>query len=388
MSTDSTIVIDEKDQRYKSIKKVTVVGAVVNFFLAFFKLFLGFVGNSQALIADGVHSFADLVSDAIVLWAAKHSTKEADEEHPYGHGRIETVVSVLLGLLLIVVAMGIVFDAGESVINPGLLTSPGWLALFAAFISIVANEALFQYTIIVARKIHSTVLHANAWHHRTDAISSIIALVGIGGTMLGFPLLDAIAAIGVSLLIAKVGWDIVWQSLQELIDKGMEPEKLKIIEEAITSVDGVREVHMLRTRLHGGQALVDVHIIIDDPRISVSEGHQISAIVQHKLISKFSEISDVTVHIDPEDDEQDIPNRGLDLREKVLSRLKVLWKDVPHSNRINRITLHYLSGKIRVELELPIELASPPDAAVKIVEQFTNAALQDEDVKEVKVLFG
>jgi len=382
-STEST-----RTDRYKQIQKVTIVGAVVNTVLAFAKLILGYVGNSQALIADGVHSFADLISDFVVLWAAKHSSKEADEEHPYGHGRIETVVSVLLGFFLIAVAAGIMADAVMSIIEPGLLLQPEVITLVAAFISIVANEGLFRYTITVARQIHSNVLHANAWHHRTDAISSIIALVGIGGTLLGFSFFDAVAAVGVSILIAKVGWDIAWSSLQELIDKGMDPEKVKDIEDVITSVDGVKEVHMLRTRLHGGQAFVDVHIIISNPTISVSEGHHISAIVQHNLMDSFTEISDVTVHIDPEDDELVIPNHGLELREKVLEKLDSYWRDIPASKQIKRITLHYLSGKILVELELPLELATSPGVANRIVQDLTAITAIDNDIKDVKVLFG
>ncbi|MDH5544513.1 MAG: cation diffusion facilitator family transporter [Gammaproteobacteria bacterium] len=374
--------------RHAVIKKVTVVGAIVNAALSVIKIFMGYIANSQALIADGMHSLADLISDGVVLWASKHSTREADSEHPYGHGRIETLVSVLLGAFLIFVAIGLMVDAAVSLTEEGILSQPELLALFAAMFSIFANEWLFHYTRSAAKRIHSNILHANAWHHRSDAISSIIALVGIGGTMLGFPYLDAIAAIGVSLLIAKVGWDIAWRSLQELIDTGLDKGKVDEIEKTILNVDGVKEVHMLRTRLHGGQAFVDVHIQIDNPRISVSEGHHISTVVQNKLLQEVSEVNDVVVHIDPENDETSAPSEGLPLRNKVQKKLQLYWKDLELGKKIKRITLHYLDGKIQVDVELPLDLISSAVPPGKIKEDLAKLCENDPDIAGIKVLFS
>ncbi len=349
-------------RRYREVKKVTVVGVIVNSLLALSKIVLGLVGQSQALVADGVHSLADLVSDVIVLLAAREAAKEADEEHPYGHGRIETVVEVLLGALLIVVAAGIMFDAMSRILEPERLLHPTWYALAAALFSIVANEGLFQYTRHIAQQINSKLLLANAWHHRTDAISSVIALVGIAGTMLGWPILDSIAAIGVSLLISKVGWDIAWRSLRELIDTALDPEKVEEIKKLILAVDGVKAVHSLRTRSMGGYALVDVHILVDDSKISVSEGHQISERVIRQLLDCIEEVSDVTVHIDPEDDELVRPSSHLPLREEVEKKLEDLFKNNKYFAARRKVVLHYLNGKVFVDIELPVSLLKQASA--------------------------
>ncbi|MDH5259515.1 MAG: cation diffusion facilitator family transporter, partial [Gammaproteobacteria bacterium] len=169
----------DTDYRYQQIKKVTIVGAVTNVILAFGKITLGYVGQSQVLVADGVHSLADLVSDLIVIVAAKHGSRKADADHPYGHGRIETVVEVLLGVFLVVVAAGIMIDAVSRLSGPEIITIPTWFALVAAFFSIAANEGLYHYTIHISKKVRSQLLKANAWHHRTDAVSSVIAVIGI-----------------------------------------------------------------------------------------------------------------------------------------------------------------------------------------------------------------
>lgn len=380
--------VSESEARYQEIKKVTIVGVVTNVFLAISKISLGFIGQSQALIADGVHSLADLVSDVIVVAAAKHGSREADDDHPYGHGRIETVVEVGLGIFLIVVALGILIDAATRIIEPEKLLSPTWFALVAAAISILANEALFQYTIKAAKRIKSQLLSANAWHHRTDAISSVVALIGIVGSMLGVAILDAVAAIGVSLLISKVGWDISWRSLRELIDTALDATKVDQIRRIILSVDGVKAVHSLRTRSVGANALVDAHILVVNSRISVSEGHQISERVMRNLIAEVDEISDVTVHIDPEDDEDNAPCGHLPLRDEVIAELSTFYKDNPYFAKNKNITLHYLDGKIFVELVLPIELLDNDgydlNAIVDSFSDFENV----NNIADIKIVFG
>jgi cation diffusion facilitator family transporter len=377
----------DKEQRYREARHVTLVAAVVNAFLAAIKIVLGFIGQSQALIADGIHSLADLASDIAVIVAAKHGSREADEEHPYGHGRIETVVTVLLGLFLIGVAVGILFDAVSRIVEPSRLLSPTWHALLAAFISILANEFLFQYTLRAAKKNKSNLLRANAWHHRTDSISSVIALIGIAGTMAGLPFLDSVAAIGVSMMIAKVGWDLGWASLQELIDAALEKDKIDEIRKVILGVDGVKAVHSLRTRSHGGMALVDVHILVKNSRISVSEGHQISETVHHRLLRQVDEVTDVTVHIDPEDDENCAPNSHLPLRQTVRNRLEQYWRDYPEHTQIKWVTLHYLNGKLEVELGLPLELATSAEDAQKIQKKFASISERDNDIARISVNF-
>jgi cation diffusion facilitator family transporter len=341
------------DARYPEVRRVTLVGSAVDLSLGVAKIIVGIIGSSQALVADGIHSLSDLVTDFMVLYAAKHASKEADAEHPYGHGRFETVMTVVLGVSLILVAAGIALDAVRRLFSPELLAHPGMLALVIAVISIISKEAIYHYTMAVARKLRSNLLKANAWHSRSDAISSVIVVVGILGTMAGLEYLDAIAAVGVALMIAKIGWQLAWSSIRELVDEALEPEKVQEIEAIINSVDGVQALHMLRTRRMGGDALVDVHIQVP-PHVSVSEGHQISEAVRHKLIKKIDEVNDVMVHIDPEDDEYATPCGKLPLRQDARAELRRLWGDVPGLGELDDMVLHYLDGRIDIELTLPL----------------------------------
>jgi cation diffusion facilitator family transporter len=374
------------DPRYRDTKIVTLVGALVNLLLAFVKLIVGYVGQSQALMADGVHSLSDLLSDGMVLFAAKHSARGADDSHPYGHERVETVITVALGVFLIAVGAGIAYDALRRVIEPELLLQPSLLALVVAGVSIASKEILYHYTMHAAKKHRSKILRANAWHHRSDAVSSIIVFVGVAGTMLGAEFLDAIAALGVALFIGKIGWDLCVESVRELVDTALEPDRIAEIENTIQNVPGVEELHMLRTRQMGGNALVDVHIQVA-PKLSVSEGHYISEKVRANLIKNVDEVTDVTVHIDPEDDEIVRLNDQLPPRHKILERLKVAWADIPVSKRIERITLHYLDGKIHVELLLPLDILEQPQTAKEIEQSFARVAMEDSIVSNIKLMY-
>jgi len=342
---------DPLNTRYRDIRKVTLVGAVVDLVLGVAKIVVGVVASSQALIADGIHSLSDLATDFLVLFAAKHAHRQADDEHPYGHGRIETVATVVLGVSLVVVAIGICYDAVRRLMAPELLLHPGWMALLVAVISVFSKELIYQYTARAARRLRSKMLHANAWHSRSDAISSIIVVIGVIATMLGYPSFDALAAVAVALMVARIGWDLLWKSLQELIDTALDPERVEAIRETIMAVDGVRTCHMLRTRHSGSDALVDVHILVD-PALSVSEGHQIGEAVRWRLIKTIDDVSDVTVHIDPEDDELASSCVGLPLRDEILRRLEQQWQHLDISKRLDKVVVHYLNGKVHVEVFL------------------------------------
>lgn len=372
--------------RYQETKKVTLVGAAVNLFLSVIKILFGYIAQSQSLIADGIHSLSDLISDGMVLVAAKHSHREADEDHPYGHGRIETVVTVALGLLLIVVAGGIAVDAIRRVLEPDALMHPGIMALIVAAISIGANEFLYFYTIRVGNKFNSNMLKANAWHHRSDSISSVIVLVGVGGTMMGFQFLDAIAAIGVAAMIIKIGWDLAVQSVRELVDTALERETVESINETIMNVDGVRELHSLRTRRMGGEALVDVHVLVS-PKLSVSEGHHIGEKVREQVVKHVDDVTDVMVHIDPEDDEVMLRSDHLPQRQKMIKLLKSYWKDIAEAELIDNITLHYLDGKIHVELTLPLDKMESQQHAQEVAKQLKKASMEDKNIADTRVLF-
>lgn len=382
-SADDTTV----NPRYREIRKVTLIGSVIDLLLGIVKILVGWLAHSQALIADGFHSLSDLATDIVVLYAAKHSHREADEDHPYGHGRIETLATVGLGVSLIAVAFGIGYDAVRRMNSPELLLEPGLLALAVAITSVLSKEAIYQYTRHAARRLRSNMLMANAWHSRSDAISSIVVVIGVGGAMMGHAYLDSVAAIAVAVMIAKIGFDLVRDSSRELIDTALDPQVTEAIRREVFSIDGVRALHMLRSRRSGSDALVDLHLQVD-PHISVSEGHQIADTVRRHLLDRIDEVTDVTIHIDPEDDERASPCDNLPLRSDVVEQLRQYWSQAGIADiDADHITLHYLGGKLQIELHLPLSMLEgrgDPKTFVRDVEQ---AAKEVPDIESVRVSF-
>ena len=376
----------DTDERYRQVRNVTLIGSLLDLVLGVAKIIAGYVGNSQALIADGVHSLSDLVTDVLVLFAAKQGSREADEDHPYGHARIETMMTVALGLSLILVALGLGYDAVTRLFEPESLLSPGWLALGVAAFSVVSKEAIYQYTMRVAKRLRSNMLRANAWHSRSDAMSSVIVIIGVAGSMAGLTYLDAIAAIGVVYMIAKIGWNLAWQSMRELVDTALDAERVEKIREFIKDIDGVEGLHLLKTRRMGSDALVDVHIQVSS-RLSVSEGHQISEVVRKRLIDSIDEISDVMVHIDPENDEKDQPCCDLPLRREIEKKLASVWANIPISTKIEYITLHYLDGKIHIDVRIPITACIDNVPSQQHVDALKKAAASVEYIGEINVCF-
>ncbi|MCG7912675.1 MAG: cation diffusion facilitator family transporter [Candidatus Thiodiazotropha weberae] len=376
-----------RDHRYKVSRKAAIVGAVTNSVLAVLKILFGWLGHSQSLIADGIHSLSDLLTDALVIFAARHANEAPDEEHPYGHGRFETVGTLVLGGFLLTVGAGIIWDAVERLFSPEDLLQPELLTLYVAAFSILANEALFFYTRHLANLINSDLLKANAWHHRSDSVSSIVVLVGIGGTILGLPYLDAIAAVLVGLMVVKIGWELGWQAIHELADAGLEQESLAEIRQVIASVTGVNSVHMLRTRKLGGHALADVHVQVD-PWLSVSEGHRIAEVVQYGLIDRVDLLEDVTVHIDPEDDEAGPSCANLPLREEAEKLLQEHWSGMDCFDQRKRVVLHYLSGRIDIDLYLPPHCFESSEKADQLTQRYQQALSGSEVFRTVQVWFG
>ncbi|WP_297324797.1 cation diffusion facilitator family transporter [Nitrosomonas sp.] len=374
-----------QQQRYRDVRKVTLVGSVLDLMLGVTKIVVGWFANSQALIADGIHSLSDLLTDFMVLYAAKHSHRAADEAHPYGHGRIETLATVSLGVVLVIVAIGIATSAIQRLNDPHVLLDFSILALLVALVSVVSKEWIYHYTMAAARRLRSDMLTANAWHSRSDAFSSIVVLIGIAGVMLGYPYLDAIAAVVVAAMIAKIGFDLVRSSTRELIDTALDPETVNAIREHIYAVNGVRSIHTLRSRKSAGDAFVDVHIQVD-PRLSVSEGHQIGDAVRRRLMKHVDEVTDVTVHIDPENDETGSSCNELPARDKVIDELKQRWLQLPTA-AIETVTLHYLSGEIDVELDLPIEILQDTNEAKHLVLELKKAVASLIYIREVQVRF-
>jgi cation diffusion facilitator family transporter len=378
--------ISQKD-RYIAIRNVTLLGVVGNVLLTIIKLIFGIIGKSQALIADGLHSLSDLISDGVVLVAAKYSTQDADAEHPYGHARFETLATVAVGGILLLVAAGMFIDATRRLFEPALLWQPTAVSLAIAVLSILVKEVLYQYTVHVAKCVRSQMLQANAWHHRSDAISSVIVLIGVAGSMAGVLWLDAVAAIGVSLMIAHIGWSLGWGGVMDLVDTGLDDDQVSEIKRIIQSVDGVYLLHDLRSRKMGANALVDVHISLVDPRISVSEGHQIGEIVRTSLINEIEDITDVLVHIDPENDENSPSNLDLPLRLEVTKRLQQRWRCLETAYPIEQMTLHYLSGQLTVDVYLPLKIVDNLQKAQDLSQCFAELAADEPDIHAINVYY-
>ncbi|MBN1212149.1 MAG: cation transporter [candidate division Zixibacteria bacterium] len=294
--------IDRTDNRTQlaSGLKVTWVGLAANLVLVVIKFWGGIVGRSQALVADAVHSVSDLFSDVVVLFGLKWGRKVADEEHPYGHARIETISSLIVGFLLLVVALGIAYRSVLSIYNHKT-SSPELLTIYVAALSIVVKEALYWYTVRVGRHIRSIALVGNAWHHRSDALSSVAVLIGVAAAHFNpaWHLADSYAALIVSFFIFKIGGSLTWSAFKELADTAPDKDILRTIEKKASDVLGVRQVHDLKARYSGRDIFVDIHIVVD-PNITVRQGHAIAKEVEYCLVNEIRDISRVTIHIDPD----------------------------------------------------------------------------------------
>ncbi len=342
--------VHNRDERAHEAKKVTIVGSILNLALAIGKFAAGIIGGSSAMIADAFHSLTDLVTDGMIYLSVSIASQEADEDHPYGHGRAETIGAAATGAALVLVGIGLTIKIVENLVS-GELTIPTWPALIAGVISIIVKEALYHYTVRVGRKYNNQAIVANAWHHRTDSISSIAAFIGIGGAMIGFPILDPIAAIFVVFMIAKAGWEICWDALQELMDVSVSPEETAEFEKIIKETEGVISHHELKTRKVGGDKFVDVHIQVQ-PKISVSEAHNIAETVRANLQNR-AKVTDALVHIDAEEDmyyRLAKVDRGL-IEEKV----RAFAEPVEGIDGISNLTIHYLGGKTFLELDIDID---------------------------------
>jgi cation diffusion facilitator family transporter len=366
---------EDNNQHYLEIRRVTVIGGFFDLILGVMKILVGYIGHSHGLVADGVHSLSDLATDVLVVWAAKHGTQEADAEHPYGHERIQTIATVLLGLALMIVALGIAYNAVIRLVSAETLGIPENTTLVVAFVSILVKEWIYQYTNRVARRIKSKLLQANAWHSRSDALSSVVVLVGIIGSMAGVNYLDAVAAIAVAAMIIHVAWRLGWDSVHELIDTGLDHKHLENMRNSMLSVADVKDVHQLRTRRMGHQIVADVHVIVE-PDISVSEGHRISEEVERVLMKELDNPTDTTVHIDPEED-QDGPPAFLPLRNELMPVLEKNWSDICDIP-IRRVALHYLGNKINAELFLLIDDIKDTELVKQYAQQLSQKFAADD----------
>lgn len=282
----------------KTAVKVSLVSIVGNIVLSVLKMTVGIVAHSGAMVSDSVHSASDVFSSIIVIIGVKISAKESDKEHPYGHERMECIASVVLAVILMITGLFIGADALKNVIGGNTPEIPRFSALVAAVVSIVSKELMFRYTIYHAKKIDSGALTADAWHHRSDALSSVGALIGIAGARMGFPILEPIASLVICLFIAKAAVDIFMDAVDKIVDRSCDEETEKQIKECVLEQDGVNGVDLLRTRIFGNKIYADIEINADGDK-TLSEGHEIAENVHSTIEQKFPKVKHITVHVNP-----------------------------------------------------------------------------------------
>jgi cation diffusion facilitator family transporter len=292
-------MLESSTKSAKAGRSVTLIAALVNAFLILFKFLAGVFGQSQALIADAVHSISDLFTDFVVLLGLRIGRKAPDEKHHFGHARIETLASAIVGLTLIATALYLGIKASWNIYHHTEY-HPTWLALVGAGVSIALKESLYHYTIHIGRRIKSSAIVANAWHQRSDALSSVAVLLGVAGAHIkpSWHILDSYAALCVSFFIIKVGLEILWGAIREFTDTAPQPEILSKIRQCTLSVDGVIDMHDLRVRTSGGLHQMELHIVVDG-RLTVTEGHRIAKAVESCLAEDVADLDRIIVHVDP-----------------------------------------------------------------------------------------
>jgi cation diffusion facilitator family transporter len=288
---------DSSPEREAATKRSTWVSVIVNIALTISQVVAGILSGSQGLIADGVHSLSDLVADFVVLLAIKHSQKEADADHHYGHQRYENAASLVLGGLLLAVGVGMIWSAAHKLQTPESISTVHMTALWVALAALTAKEVLFRYMLAVAERVRSSMLVANAWHARSDAASSLVVAIGIGGNLLGFTLLDPIAALIVGFMVSRMGWSFAWDALHDLTDRAASEAQIAGISADILGTPGVLGLHELKTRKTGDMILADVHLEIDG-RLTVTEGHAIARQAKLNVVSRHPVLYLMT-HVDP-----------------------------------------------------------------------------------------
>ena len=284
-------------ERSAAASRSTWVSVGVNLVLSTIQIVVGVFSKSQGLIADGMHSLSDLVADFVVLFANHHSQKEADEDHPYGHQRFETAASLVLGLLLLGVGVGMLWQAALKLENPAEVPKVHVMALWVAGAALVSKELLFRYMLAVAKRVKSSMLVANAWHARSDAASSLVVGIGIAGNLLGYPLLDPIAALIVGFMVAKMGWSFGWDALHDLMDRAVDEQEVQAIRQTLLDTPGVSGVHDVHTRKMGDMIVVDAHLEVE-ATLTVEASHDIAVLARQRVLQRHR-VLNLMAHIDP-----------------------------------------------------------------------------------------
>ncbi|MDI3325377.1 cation diffusion facilitator family transporter [Pontibacterium granulatum] len=367
----------------KAAERVTLVGAILDLVLGIAKIIVGLVSHSSALIVDGVHSLSDLVTDGLVVVVLRISHQEPDEDHPWGHGRFETVGTVVLGCVLIAVAGAMAFESAKLLFAETTPLMPEWPALVIAALSILGKEWIFHYTMRVGREIKSDLIIANAWHSRTDALSSVVVLIGVAGAMMGIWWLDALAALIVSVIVGKIGWEMTWDSIKELVDTALPEERVQAYRKVVMQVEGIVSVHSFKSRKMAGQSQLEMHIQVP-PTLSASEGHYIGDTAVCRLQDAFQDIGHVIFHIDTYNDETDQVCKTLPLRGEIQQTINDALNNVaPQLPRPKRMTLHYNDG---VEIELFFAADTSADASLS--EQLKAAMDNPHWLDEISIWIG
>lgn len=342
-------------ERAAQAQRVTLVAMATNFTLSVLQIVIGVFANAFSLVVDAVHTFSDLLTDGLVLLAARSGADPADADHPYGHERIETVVSMFLGLVLVAVGTGFLWSAGARIQSAAALPALHPAALWTALFTLIAKESLFRYTLAAGRRLDSRMLEANAWHARTDAASSLVVAVGIGAGLLGYRFVEPLAAALVGFMIVRMGVMLSYAAIRELIDTAASADLVRRIRETIRETPGVIGVHDLRTRRMANRVLCDAHVQVD-PRITVSEGHHIAESVHRRVCRQHPAVHDVLVHIDAEDD-MDVPlapGAVIPPRAELITHVRtVLGDDFPAPTRV---LVHYLGGRAEIEVFFPADV--------------------------------
>ena len=295
---DDEVTPLELARRAAAASRSTWTSVGVNLAMSSVQIGVGLFARSQSLIADGIHSLSDLVSDFVVLFASHHSKKDADADHPYGHQRFETGASLALGLLLLGVGLGMLWSAAAKLESPERIEQVHVIALWVALGALLAKELLFRYMLGVAKRVKSGMLVANAWHARSDAASSLVVSIGIGGNLLGYPLLDPIAALIVGFMVGRMGWTFAWDALHDLMDRAVDAAEVQAIARTLAETPGVRGAHDLRTRRMGDMIMVDAHLEVD-ASITVEAGHDI-AVEARKRVMQRHRVLNLMTHVDPQ----------------------------------------------------------------------------------------
>jgi cation diffusion facilitator family transporter len=284
-------------ERAAAATRSTWVSVGVNFLLTCTQIVVGILAKSQGLVADGIHSLSDLIADFVVLFASHHGRKDADEGHPYGHQRFETAASLVLGVLLLGVGVGMLWSAFRKLEDPESVQRVRVAALWVAVGALATKELLFRYMLFVAKRIKSSMLVANAWHARSDAASSLVVSIGIIGNLAGYPILDPIAALIVGFMVARMGWEFGWDALHDLMDRAIDEQEVTAIRRTLMETPGVFGVHDIRTRKMGDMIVVDAHLEVD-AAISVEAGHDIAVLARQRVLQRHRVLNLMT-HIDP-----------------------------------------------------------------------------------------